>query len=153
MSAMAFRFRFNALLKQRRYEHRQAQVDLAEVQLLYQEAMEEELALMEQLEKAHESWAREQARGMSAADYLVMRDYLYGLEQELLKQKVVVTERSEDVARRKWVLLECEKKVKMLETIEGTDLQDYRYEKAQLEQKELDEMAGIRKDRGTSEVE
>lgn len=150
MSSMAFQFRFNALLKQRRYEHRQAQVDLAEVQFLHRKALEEELELTRLLEKAHEDWEQEQSRGMTAGGYLAMRDYLYGLEQELLKQQETVAERSEEVARRKAMLLECEKRVKMLETIESTDLQDYRYEKAQLEQKELDEMAGSRKDRGAN---
>ncbi len=144
MVVMAFRFRFMSLLKQRRYEFKQAQLALSRARRSLDAALQSEQEMREMLLDWRKRWQQDQARGTTVSEHLMARDYIHYLERELRERELQRTRSAEELQKRQKLLVECEKKVKMLELLEGKELQEFRYAAGQREQKQLDEMAGLR---------
>ncbi|GLI33586.1 flagellar export protein FliJ [Desulforhabdus amnigena] len=138
---MIFQFRFEALLKQRQFNLKKCQSDLAVVQCRYQELKSKELEIIQQIAHHAKLCEDDQSRGMNVAAYLCFKDYGASLARQLQNLRNELMKASQEVEEKKGALLECEKAVKMLECLEEKELQEHRYLQAHKEQKELDEIS------------
>jgi flagellar export protein FliJ len=84
---------------------------------------------------------KEQKNGIGAARYLLFKEHLSFLERELLSSYIELEKASIEVERRKQAMIECDKSVKTLETIETRDKELYRLIQSRREQKVLDDVA------------
>lgn len=141
---MAFRFRFQPLLKKRRYELKLAQLDLSRARQSLDEALHAEQSVRGMLQEQHKRWLKEQAEGTTVVEHLMARDYIRHLERELSERTALSAQKAEELQECKALLLECEKKVKALEFLEEKDFEAFRYAAGRREQKRLDEMAILR---------
>ncbi len=138
---MPFRFRFDALLKQRRYLFERAQLALAKARHAYEQVASERARNLEMIGDQHRTIEEEGKMGMPALRYLTLTEYLDFLEQQLQGIEGRLQQAAQKVEEKKKVLIERERGVKMLETLEENDKRRYRYEKLQIEQKLVDEVA------------
>jgi len=84
---------------------------------------------------------KEQENGIKAARYLHFKQHLSYLERELLSSYKELEKASIEVERRRQVMIECDKSVKTLESIETRDKELYRLIQSRKEQKKLDDVA------------
>ncbi len=145
MVGMRFCFRFAALLKQRRYELRQAQLAFSRAHQDHEESVRLESRTRERMQEWLERWQHQQAEGLLVGSHLQARDYVHCLEQELLFRRTDRLEKSRELERQRLHLLACERKVKMLECLEEREWEDFQCHRAQQDQKQLDEMTVLRK--------
>ncbi len=145
---MGFLFRFAALLKQRRYELKQAQLELARAKGNHEQALAAQERLGGKISLWQETWQRDQADGMSVSQHLLARDHLLFLEKELERAALKADQKARELDERKVHLIECEKKVRMLELLEEKDMRAFNFARAQREQKLLDERVIFRKKSG-----
>ncbi len=143
---MGFHFRFSALLKQRRYELKQAQLELARARQSHDQALSAQKELGKKIILWQETWRRDQSKGITVNQHLLSRDYLLSLERELDRADLRVAQKAKELDERIVHLLECEKKVKMLEILQEKDLNAFKSGCAQRDQKILDEMATLRRE-------
>jgi len=140
---MAYRFRFQALLKYRQYLLTQAQTELAKAVRRYEAAQ----MLIETTTAERDSgrllFQERQRTGMRAAEVQLFQDYLLSMEQQLLHLEVELQELSREVEAAKEGLLLRERELKMLEITDTKDRSVFRMEEAKKEQVRMDERAII----------
>jgi flagellar export protein FliJ len=140
-AAMAFQFRFNSLLQQRRYQFDKAQSDLAEAKQAHERLKGKREYTRNLITKHQEMIEQKQAEGLKAAHYLALTEYLRTLEQQLAAVEIQLQKAAKNIEEKKCILIEKEKGVKMLETIEEKDRGIYRAALLQKEQEQADETA------------
>jgi flagellar export protein FliJ len=138
---MPFRYRFQSLLKQKLYFFERAQLALAEARQAYQRVEAERDRCLEEIRSHNEIIETGREKGLPVLRYLTLMEYLAFLEQQLQTIEVQLQQAAREVEEKKNALLEREREVKMLETLEENDKRQYRYEKLQREQKQVDEVA------------
>jgi flagellar FliJ protein len=140
-----FHFRLNTLLRLREAECQRRQLELAQ-------ALEAERLLQQQIDDvaAELVRAREQGR-RAAAPGAVQVDQLLELERYALTMQAQFgalhdrkTQVSDEIERRRAVLVEANRQVKMLEKLRDKQAEEFRVEQLQMEQKITDEIGARR---------
>jgi flagellar export protein FliJ len=131
---MAYRFRFQALLKYRQYLLTQAQADLASAMKLHaatQTLLEKTTA---ERDESLLLFQEKQRSGIAVAEYHLFRNYFVSLEQQLLQLEIELRGLSREVEAAKEILLQRQKELKMLEVTEAKDRSAFRKAQAKKEQ-------------------
>lgn len=138
---MAFKFRFRVLQQHRSYLLRKGQIALAAAQLAYDQIEAQKALLQRQIDEHILHWEDRQREGMKIGEYLAFNDHLKTLEQHLLNMDSKLKQAAFEVEKAKRALIEREKEAKIIDTLEETEKENYRYLQMKQEQKVLDEVA------------
>jgi flagellar export protein FliJ len=138
---MAYRFRFQALLKYRQYLLTQAQTELATTMRHHEAARKRFERTTAERNQNLILFQEKKNSGIKAAEYNLFQDYFVYLEQQLLDLETEVQELSMDVEEAKEVLMLRERELKMLEITDTKDRSAFRKAEAKKEQRRLDERA------------
>lgn len=141
---MPFRFRFKALLRHRRFLLREAQSALAQAKHRQMQIKEQIRQTQACMAEQWRLWEEKQKEGMVAFQFLSFSEYIDSLERQLHVLKNELERAAIETDKRKEIVIDRDKAVKMLENLEGTDKEAYRYFQAWGEQKQLDELAIIK---------
>ena len=138
---MPFEFRLKSLMRHREFMLREAQAAFgAAVSLKMRiESGIDRLSGMIRLES--ERLEKEQETGIGAPRYLHFKERLSFLERELLSLYKELEKASIEAERCKQAMIECDRSVKVLESIETKDRELYRLAQSRREQKKLDDIA------------
>jgi flagellar export protein FliJ len=140
---MAYRFRFQALLKYRQYLLTQAQTELATTMRNHEAAQERFERTIAERDKNLALFQEKKRSGIKASEYNLFHGYFVSLEQQLLYLEMEVQELSRDVEEAKKVLILRERELKMLEITDTKDRSAFRKAERKKEQIRLDERAII----------
>jgi flagellar protein FliJ len=136
---MAYRFRFQALLKYREHLLTQAQTELATAMRRHETAR----TLVERTTAEQDRnlilFQEKQRSGIKVAEYHVFQNYFVSLEQQLLQLESELQELAKDVEEAKRFLMQRERELKMLEITDEKDRAAFRKGQAKREQIRLDE--------------
>jgi flagellar export protein FliJ len=138
---MPFEFRLKSLMRHREFLLREAQAAFGaavSVRMRIESGIDR-LGEMIRLESGR--LEKEQENGIGAARYLHFKEHLSFLERELLSLYKELEKASIEVERCKQAMIECDKSVKILESLETRDKELYRLTQYRMEQKKLDEVA------------
>ena len=138
---MPFKFRLKALMRHREFVLGQARAAFGaavSISMRIQSGIDR-LSAMIRLES--DRLEKEQKNGIVAARYLHFKEHLGLLERELLWSYKELQKASIEVERRRQAMIECDKSVKTLESIETKDKELYRLMQSRKEQKKLDDVA------------
>jgi len=138
---MPFRFRLKSLMRHREFVLREARAAFGaavSIKMRVQSCIDQ---LSEMIRLESDRLEKEQENGIKAARYLHFKQHLSYLERELLSSYKELEKASIEVERRRQVMIECDKSVKTLESIETRDKELYRLIQSRKEQKKLDDVA------------
>ncbi len=138
---MPFRFRLKSLMRHRGFKLREAQAALGAAESLRMQIRSGVERLNEIIRQETEQFEREQKNGIGAARYLHFKGHLSFLEHELLLLNRELENVSAEVETRKQAMIECDRSVKALESIETRDRELYRSIQTHKQQKQLDDVA------------
>jgi flagellar export protein FliJ len=150
---MPFKFRLKSLTRHREFVLREAQTAFGaamSIKMQIQSGIDE---LIEIIGLESGRLEKEQENGIRAARYLHFKEHLGYLERELLSSYKELEKASIEVERRRQAMIECDKSVKTLESIETRDREVYRLVQSRREQKKLDDVAIFSVYRGTTGIE
>jgi len=152
---MPFRFRLKSVLRHREFKLQEARSVFAAAEsarALVQSKLER---MREKLREDSELFAREQEAGINAARYLYFKDHLGVLERDLLKLQRELEKAAKEADLRRQEMIEWNKAVELLESIETRDRESHNYMVNRKDQKKLDEAAVFKdfRDRGQMEGE
>ena len=150
---MPFRFRLKSLMRHREFVLREARAAFGaavSIKMRVQSCIDQ---LSEMIRLESDRLEKEQENGIKAARYLHFKQHLSYLERELLSSYKELEKASIEVERRRQVMIECDKSVKTLESIETRDREVYRLVQSRREQKKLDDVAIFSVYRGTTGIE
>jgi flagellar export protein FliJ len=139
--SMPFEFRLKSLMRHREFMLREARTAFGaavSMRLRVQSGIDR-LSEMIRLESGR--LEKEQENGIGAPRYFHFKQHLSFLERELLSSYKELEKASIEVERCKQAMIECDKSVKTLESIETRDKELYRLTQYRKEQKKLDEVA------------
>ena len=97
--------------------------------------------LGEDIRLESEQFEQEQEKGIDVARYLHFKGHLSLLERQLLMTYRELEKASEEVRIRKQAMIECDKEVKVLESIQTRDRELYTLVQSRQEQKKLNDIA------------
>jgi len=138
---MPFRFRLKSLMRHREFVLREARAAFGaavSIKMRVQSCIDQ---LSEMIRLESDRLEKEQENGIKAARYLHFKQHLSYLERELLSSYKELEKASIEVERRRQVMIECDKSVKALESIETRDKELYRLIQSRKEQKNRDDVA------------
>jgi flagellar export protein FliJ len=138
---MPFKFRLKSLMRHREFMLREARAAFGasvSIRMRIQSGIDR---LSEMIRLASEGLEKEQKNGIRAPRYLHFKEHLSFLERELLASYIELQKASIEVEKRKQAMIECDKSVKTLESIETRDKELYRLIQSRQEQKKLDDVA------------
>ena len=138
---MAFKFRLKSLLRHREFTLHQAQAALGAAESLRMRIQCAIERLGENIRLESEQFEQEQEKGIEVARYLHFKGHLSLLEQQLLMTYKELEKASEEVQIRKQAMIECDKEVKVLESIQTRDRELYALIQSRQEQKKLNDIA------------
>jgi flagellar export protein FliJ len=138
---MPFRFRLKALMRHREFKLREAQAALGAAESIRMRILAGIARLNETVRQEAEQLEREQKNGIGTARYLHFKEHLGFLEHELLILDKDLAKASAEVETCKLAMIECDKAVKALESIETRDRELYRSTQSRKLQKQLDDVA------------
>jgi len=138
---MAFKFRLKSLLKHREFRLRQAQAALGAAESLRMRIQSSIELLGEDIRMESEQFEQEQQKGIDVARYLHFKGHLSVLERQLLMTYKELEKASAEVYIRKQAMIECDKEVKVLESIQKRDRELYASIQSRQEQKKLNDIA------------
>jgi flagellar export protein FliJ len=93
------------------------------------------------IRRQSDQFEQEQKNGIEAPRYLYFKDHLTSLERELLVLLKRLERASKEVENRRQAMIERDKSVKTMESIETRDRELYRIAQAKKEQKRSDDLA------------
>ncbi|MGO8944279.1 MAG: flagellar export protein FliJ [Syntrophobacteraceae bacterium] len=150
---MPFKFRLKSLMRHREFVLGEAQAAFGaamSIRMQIQSGIDE---LIEIIGLESGRLEKEQENGIRAARYLHFKEHLGYLERELLSSYKELEKASIEVERRRQAMIECDKSVKTLESIETRDREVYRLVQSRREQKKLDDVAIFSFYRGPTGIE
>jgi flagellar export protein FliJ len=150
---MPFRFRFQSMLKQRRFLLEEAQTACAAAQAKCNRIASEIEGMKAAIANQWRLWEEKQQKGITAMDYLTSREYIDALERQLQIMEEQMIEAVKELSEKKEIVIQRDVGVKMLETLEGQDREVYRYAQGRKEQKQLDDVAVFKDFRDRTEFE
>jgi flagellar protein FliJ len=136
---MAYRFRFQALLKYREHLLTQAQTELATAMRRYETARILVQRTTAERDRNSILFQEKQRSGIKAGEYHLFQNYFVSLEQQLLQLESELQELAKDVEAAKTFLMQRERELKMLEITDEKDRAAFRKAQAKREQIRLDE--------------
>ena len=138
---MPFKFRLKSLMRHREFV-------LGEARAAFGAAMSIKMRVQSGIDQLSEliglesgRLEKEQENGIGAPRYLHFKQHLSYLERELLSSYKELDKASIEVEIRRQAMIECDKSVKILESIETRDKELYRLTQSRKEQKKLDDVA------------
>ncbi len=141
---MAFKFRLKPLLRHREFKFREAQTAFAAAESFRMQIVASIEHLKEKIISEGKKLEREQEIGIDTPRFLYFRNYLDNLDRELLQLYKELNKATRQAEERQKVMIECNKSVKVLESIQTRDREAYHYEASRAEQKKLDESAVLK---------
>ena len=138
---MPFKFRLKSLMRHREFMLREAQGAFGasvSIKARIQSGIDR---LNEMIRRESDGLEKEQKNGIGAARYLHFKEHLSLLKRELLASYVELQKASIEVERLKQAMIECDKSVKTLESVQTRDRELYRLIQSRKEQKKLDGVA------------
>ncbi len=138
---MPFKFRLKALMSHREFKLQEAQTALGAAESARKVLQSHIERLKEAMHLEAAQFEKEQENGIETARYLHFKGHMSFLECELLLANKELEKASIEVERRKQVMIECDKSVKALESIETRDKELYKLIQFRKEQKILDDVA------------
>jgi flagellar export protein FliJ len=138
---MHFNFRLKSLKRHREFK-------LSEAQAAFGNAVSARLLVVTDIEQLGKTirmqtdlFEQEQKKGIGAPRYLYFKDHLRFLERELLLLYKKLERALKEEEKRRLAMIECDKSVKTLESIEARDKELYRLAQVRKEQRKLDDVA------------
>ena len=153
---MPFKFRLKPLKRHREFKLSSAQTALGAAVSRKMRILAETEELVETIRRQTEQFELDQENGMETARYLHFKSYLAYLERELLLAYRKLKKAAVEVESCKQAVIDCDKSVKTLESIETRDKALYRLNQSRKEQKRLDDLTVLgvcrpsRQERGES---
>jgi flagellar FliJ protein len=141
---MAFRFRFQSLMRYREHLCSTAQTELANAIRRQERSIQLLEAARQERRKHQEALERRQRTGISVVDYVTMAEYLTVMEQQLLRMEREVQQFAQEVLTAKELVMRRQTEVKRLECLEANERADYRKIQNRRERSQLDESAIVR---------
>lgn len=138
---MPFRFRLQPVLRHREFKLQEARSAFAAAESARAQVQSQLESMRETLREEAESFAIEQQTGINAARYLNFKHYLEVLERDLLKLQRELEEAAKESELRRQEMIEWNKAVELLESIETRDKENHNYLANRKDQKKLDEAA------------
>ena len=138
---MPFRFRLKSLMRHREFVLREARAAFGAAMSIKMRVQSGIDQLSEMIGLESGRLEKEQENGIGAARYLHFKQHLGYLERELLSSYKELEKASIEVEIRRQAMIECDKSVKTLESIETRDRELYRLIQSRKEQKKLDDVA------------
>jgi flagellar FliJ protein len=138
---VAFRFRYERLLRYRADQERQALMRLGTVQKRLQREYQNLQELENEAQRARENWASFIGRSRTMDEIRLARSRRTAVEEDVHQQKKVVGEWESrfEKARQEWV--EARRSKKMIELLKEKDLKAYRTAVSRAETQHLDEVS------------
>ena len=149
---MAFRFRFQSLMRYREHLCSTAQTELANAIRRHEHSIQLLEAAREERRKHQETLEDRQRTGISVVDYVTMAEYLTHMEQQLLRMQREVEQFAQGVLTAKELVSRRQTEVKRLECLETNERADYRKIQNRRERAQLDESAIVRDARSRRET-
>jgi flagellar FliJ protein len=142
-----FSFRLDSILGYRRYQEKRAQRDL--VNARHEQAKRERAArqLADKRMEAAEACTEEGFKGIDVPRYHLYKSFLRGLNKDLDKAHLKLREGEEEIHAKKSVLTRRSVEKKSLEVLRDLKAKAYKLSIEQQEQKAMDELVILRKDR------
>lgn len=150
---MAFRFRFQSLLRYREHLRAEAQTELADAIRRHDRTVQLLEAAKRERRKQQESMEQRQRTGISVNDYVTSAEYLALMERQLLLMEIEVQQFAQEVLAAKERVLQRQTEVRMLECLEVNDRADYRRVQNRRERTQHDENAIVRDARARRETQ
>jgi len=141
---MPFKFRLKSLKRHREFVLREAQAALGAAVSARMRIVAEIQQLAQTIRNQSDQLEQEQKNGVKAPRYLYFKDHLSSLERELLILFKRLERASREVDNRRYAMIERDKSVKTIESIENRDKELYKLTQARREQRKLDDAALIR---------
>jgi flagellar export protein FliJ len=138
---MAFKFRLKSLKRHREFMLREAQAALGAAVSAKMRIAADIEQLAEIIRGQTDQLEQEQKNGIEAPRYLYFKDHLSSLERELLLLFKRLEKASKEVENRRHAMIERDKAVKTLDSIETRDKELYRLTQVRKEQRKLDDVA------------
>ena len=141
---MPFKFRLKSLKRHREFVLREAQAALGAAVSARMRIVADIQQLSQTIRQQSDQLEQEQKNGVKAPRYLYFKDHLSSLERELLILFKRLERASREVDNRRYAMIERDKSVKTIESIENRDKELYKLTQARREQRKLDDAALIR---------
>ena len=138
---MPFKFRLNPVKRHREFMLREAQAALGAAVSARMRIVADIEQLVGTIRRQSDQFEQEQKNGIEAPRYLYFKDHLTSLERELLVLLKRLERASKEVENRRQAMIERDKSVKTMESIETRDRELYRIAQAKKEQKRSDDLA------------
>lgn len=138
---MPFEFRLKSLMRHREFLLREARAAFGAAVALQARVQSGIDRLAEMIRLESKRLEKEQENGIGAARYLHFKQHLSYLERELLSLYKELQKAAVEVEIRRQTMIECDKSVKTLESIQTRDKELYRLTQSRKEQKKLDDVA------------
>ncbi|MEN6437522.1 MAG: flagellar export protein FliJ [Syntrophobacter sp.] len=147
---MPFRFRLNSVLRHREFKLQEARSAFAAAESARALVQSQIERTRERLHEESELLASEQETGINAARYLNFKNHLDVLERDLLKLQRELEKAANEAELKRQEMIEWNKAVELLESIETRDRESHNYLVNRKDQKKLDEAAVFKdfRDRG-----
>jgi flagellar export protein FliJ len=142
--SMAFRFRFQSLMRYREHLCSTAQTELANAMRRHERSLELLESARHERRKYQEGLEDRQRSGISVVDYVTGAEYLTFLEQQLLRMEREVQQSAQEVLTAKELVSRRQTEVKRLECLESNERADYRKIQNRRERAQIDESAIVR---------
>ena len=139
-----FSFKFEAVLKQRKIREEDALRALGDAQRAYQEEVSAKSSLLSILDR---SLRRREELGGDAVPVLAFQleeDYIRGTKQRLVRADQAILRASKAVEKALRAYLNARKQSRTIEILREKAYEQYRREKAKLEQKRQDDLTVMR---------
>lgn len=139
-----FSFKFEAVLKQRKMREEDALRALGNAQRAYQEELSNKSRLLSTLER---SLRRREELGGDAVPALAFQleeEYIRGTKQRLVRADQAILRASRNVEKALRAYLNARKQSRAIEVLREKAYEEYRRERAKLEQKRLDDLTVMR---------
>ncbi|OIQ02526.1 MAG: flagellar export protein FliJ [Syntrophobacteraceae bacterium CG2_30_61_12] len=149
---MGFAFRLEKVLNHRRFLLETARQAWQAARLLERQARRRVQDLEQRIQTAEAEWQARQRNGMDVATFLAYKDHIRDLARQLPQLRQEQQLASDEVERRRQLLLEREQAMKVLEKLRDRCFQDYTLECARNDQKKLDETVIIKTHRDAEDV-
>jgi flagellar export protein FliJ len=141
---MAFRFRFQSLLRYREHLRSVAQTELAKAIRRHERSIQL-LEAARRERRSHQQLLEERQRsGISVVDYVTMTEYLTLLERQLLLMEREVQQLAQAVLTAKNLVLQRQTEMRMLECLEANDRANHRKIEGRRERAQIDENTVVR---------
>ena len=142
-----FSFRLDSILGYRRYQEKRAQRDL--VNARHEQAQRERAAkqLADKRTEAAEACTEEGFKGIHVPRYHLYKSFLGSLNEDLGKAHLKLRQGEEEIHAKKSALTRRSVEKKSLEVLRDLKVKAYKLSIEQEEQKAMDELAILRKDR------